>query len=103
MRANQEKMDDGQEKMRARVGSLISWMDAHHAKTETNHEELIASMKASHESIEVMEAYPEIKEVDPEEMKSVAVHEEVPKEEAAVKSFGAPKKWHRGRHLTAGS
>jgi hypothetical protein len=51
---------------------------------------------------EVMEAYPEKMETNPEEMQSEAVHEEVLKEEAAVKSFGAMKKWHRHRHLAAG-
>jgi hypothetical protein len=35
-------------------------------------------------------------------MKSMAVHEEVPKEEAAVKSFGTLKKLHRGQHLAIG-
>jgi hypothetical protein len=30
---------------------------------------------------------------------SVVEHREVPKEEAAVKSSGAPKKWHGGWHL----
>jgi hypothetical protein len=35
------------------------------------------------------------------EMQSEEVHEEVPKEEAAVKSFGALMKQHRGQHLAA--
>jgi hypothetical protein len=58
-------------------------MDAHCAKTEANHEELIDTVKASHERIEAlidvsqeaMEAYPEIIDVNPAEMKSKAVHE----------------------------
>jgi hypothetical protein len=37
-----------------------------------------------------------------EEMKSVAEHQEVPKEDASVKSSGAIKKRHRCRHLAAG-
>jgi hypothetical protein len=35
-------------------------------------------------------------------MKSVAEYQAVSMEEAAVKSLGALKKWHRGRHLVAG-
>jgi hypothetical protein len=41
-------------------------------------------------------------EANPEEMKSVAVHEEVPKEEAAVETLGALKKWRGYRHLDVG-
>jgi hypothetical protein len=37
-----------------------------------------------------------------EEMKSVAEHQEVPKEEAPDKSSGTMKKRHRGRNLAAG-
>jgi hypothetical protein len=33
-------------------GTLVSRMDAHHAKTEGNHEELKGAMKASHERVE---------------------------------------------------
>jgi hypothetical protein len=39
-----------------------------------------------------MKAYPENMEANPEEMKSVAVHEEVPKEEAAVETVRALNK-----------
>jgi hypothetical protein len=39
-------------------------------------------------------------EANPDEMKSVTVHEEVPMEKAAVKSFGALKK-QRGDHYLA--
>jgi hypothetical protein len=39
-------------------------------------------------------------EANPEEMKSDGVHQEVLEEDAAVKSFGALKKRHRGRHLS---
>jgi hypothetical protein len=106
--------------------TLISWMDAHHARTEANQEELRATVEASHERIEalrdvsqeIMELYAEIMEVNPEEMKSwqeetmtcqevmeaclekakeptsvevksVVVHEDVHKEDAAVKPIGA--------------
>jgi hypothetical protein len=36
------------------------------------------------------------------EMKSVAVHQEVPNEEAEVETIGAPEERHRGRHLAVG-
>jgi hypothetical protein len=51
---------------------------------------------------EATEANPEKMELNPEKMQSVAEHREVPKEEGAVKSPGALKKQHRGRHLAAG-
>jgi hypothetical protein len=35
-----------------------------------------------------------------EEMKSIEVHEEVPKEETSVETSGTLKKWHRDRHIT---
>jgi hypothetical protein len=41
-------------------------------------------------------------EANPEEMQSEAEHLEVPKEEAAVKSSGIPKKWHKGQNVAAG-
>jgi hypothetical protein len=44
-------------------------------------------------------AYPEKREADPEEMTSVAVHEEVLEEEAAVKTGRALKKRYRDQHL----
>jgi hypothetical protein len=67
-------------------------------------------MKASHERIEalmdvsqeVMKAYPEIMEVNPKEIKSVAMHEEVPKEDARGICFGALRKRHRDRNLAVG-
>jgi hypothetical protein len=39
-----------------------------------------------------MEAYPEKMEPNPEEMRSVVVHEVVPKEDVAVETFGALKR-----------
>jgi hypothetical protein len=80
---------------------------------EANREELMATMKASHERIEALmdvsqemtQVCPETmksKEPNSEEMKFEAVHEEIPKEEATVKSLGALKKWHGDRHLAVG-
>jgi hypothetical protein len=37
-------------------------------------------------------------EANPEEMKSIEFHEEIPKEEAIVETFGALKKRHGGSH-----
>jgi hypothetical protein len=44
-------------------------------------------------------AYLEKQEANQEEIKSVAVHEEVPKEQVAVKTVRAPKKRHGDRHI----
>jgi hypothetical protein len=48
-----------------------------------------------------MKAYPENMEANPEEMKSVAVHEEVPKEEVKVETVRALKKWYGDWHKLA--
>jgi hypothetical protein len=57
-------------------------------------------MKAGKETTEAMrEACRESKEPTPSEVESAAVHEEVPREEATVESFGALKKGHMDRHL----
>jgi hypothetical protein len=88
-------------------------LDVQHAKTEDNHEELMARMKVSHERMEALkdvsqeptEACPEMikdKETKSEEIKFEAAHEEVPKEEAAVKISEALKKRHGDRHLAVG-
>jgi hypothetical protein len=75
------------------------------AKLETHHERRRASVTAWRKETtvchEATEAYPEKMEVKPEDIESKTVHEEVPKEEVAVKSFGALIKRHRGRHLAA--
>jgi hypothetical protein len=41
-----------QEEMKIRLDALVFRMDAHHAKTEANHEELMTAMKVNHETIE---------------------------------------------------
>jgi hypothetical protein len=38
-------------------------------------------------------------ETNAEEMKSIAVHDEVPKEETAIETSGTQKKRHGDRHL----
>jgi hypothetical protein len=70
----------------------------------------MAAMKASHERIEApmdvsqdaTKAYPKIMDVNPKEIKSIAMHEEVPNDDAAVKYFGAMTKRHRGRNMEVG-
>jgi hypothetical protein len=65
--------------------------------------EMKVILKASYEEVKGhKEGMMAIINTSLEEMKSVAVHEEVPKEEATVKPVRAPKKQHRGRHLAAG-
>jgi hypothetical protein len=65
------------------VGSLASRIDA-------NQEEMKAMLDGS---LRKTEAYPE-------EMETASEHPEVPKEEAAVETFGAPKKRHRDCAVT---
>jgi hypothetical protein len=105
------------EEMEAQVGSLVSRMDAYHAKREANHEMLMAKLDAHHERMrasvnawrrettacqEATETNQENMEANPEEIKPVAEHEEVSKEEAAVETGRALKKRPRIRHLAAG-
>jgi hypothetical protein len=92
MKTNQAKMDAKQEESTAR---LEIKMDSHHEKLMTSKEKLEACLGKT-------EAYPENMEADPKEMKSIAVHEEVRKEEATVETFGALKKRHRDWHLAVG-
>jgi hypothetical protein len=74
-------------------------MDAHYERLRA-----IASACREETTVcqEATEAYPEIMDINPNELESVAVHPEVPMEEAAMKYFGALKKWHGGRHSAAG-
>jgi hypothetical protein len=49
-----------------------------------------------------MEAYPEKMQANPDEMKSIAAREEVPKEKASVGTVRALKKRYGDRHLAIG-
>jgi hypothetical protein len=83
-------------------GTLISWMDAHHTKTEANHEELMAAMKASHVRIkDPTDVSLEKTEAKPEETE-FGVQHEVPKEDAANGNWQALKKWHGIWNLAKG-
>jgi hypothetical protein len=63
------------------------------AKLHAHHERMGAGVNAWWKEMtacwEVTEAYPEMMETDPEEMKCVALHEEIPKEDASVKTVRA--------------
>jgi hypothetical protein len=73
-------------------------IDSHHEKliTKAGKEKIQAMRDAC---LEKTEACLESKEPTSLEIEPVAVHEDVPKEEAAVKTFGAVKRWHGDRHL----
>jgi hypothetical protein len=77
--------------MTARQEQTTAKMDAGLAEMKDGQKEMVGNQK-------VTEANPEKMEANSDGMASVAVHEKVPKEEAAVKSFGESKKqrgvWH---------
>jgi hypothetical protein len=54
VKAMTEEMEDGQEQIKTYIDCLVSRMDAHQAKTEANHEELMAIMKASGKRVEAL-------------------------------------------------
>jgi hypothetical protein len=73
------------EEIKARVGYLASWINGNQEK-----------MKAMlHACLEKMEA-------NPGEQKSITVHEEVPKEKAAVETFRALMKRHGDQNVAIG-
>jgi hypothetical protein len=77
-------MDNGQEEMEAQVVSLASRIDA-------NQKEMKAMLDPC---LEIMEENPELQ--------SVAVHQKVPTEEAAVEMIAALKNWPGDRYLALG-
>jgi hypothetical protein len=94
MQNNKEKVEAGiqanTEKSEVLQTTLISWTDIHQARTEAIQEEIIAKMDAHQGRMgasvnawrKEMMACLESKEPTSVEIESVAVHEEVPKEEA---------------------
>jgi hypothetical protein len=97
-------MDDRQEEVDAQVCSLVSWMNAHHAKAEANHEEMMAARETSHERIEVLmdvgleatgPCLQKAKETISVKSKYAAVHEEVRNEDAVEETGRALNKLHR--------
>jgi hypothetical protein len=111
------EIETNNEKFVVLRSTLISRMDIHLARTEANQEEIIVKMDTHQESMrasinawrkettacqEAMEACLDSKEPTSLEVVSEVEHEEVPKEEAAVKTVGALKKRHLDRHLAIG-
>jgi hypothetical protein len=119
-KTNQEEIRASLEQM----ASLVSQIEANYAKTDVNLQEMreeITSGQAKMRSIvnawkadmkddrkETMPCHVTIevclysKELNPEDKESEVEHQEVPTEEATVKSSGTMKKQHRGRYLAAG-
>jgi hypothetical protein len=101
--ANQAKTDPNLREIRAGQEHLKEEMKA---KMDSHHEKLMTLVKADKEKIEAIreaclektESCLESKEPVRLELESIAVHEDIPKEEAIVKTVGALKKWHRDRH-----
>jgi hypothetical protein len=69
------------------------------AKLDAHHESMIAKMDAQ---IEGTEACVVKLEANPEESDAVAEHQEAPKEEARVQTFGALKEKYGNLHLAVG-
>jgi hypothetical protein len=82
---------------------MIAELDANHkrmtAKMKAHHEERVAIMRADQGETKT---YPEKGKAIPGEMESEPAHQEVPKQEASVKSFGALKKRHGDWRLSVG-
>jgi hypothetical protein len=89
------KLDANQEELRSTVNAFLGKMDAWIANIKNDRKERTARHEAT-------EANPKNMEKNPDKIKSGAKHQEVPREEAAVKSSGAMKKWHRSRNLGVG-
>jgi hypothetical protein len=80
------KIEDNNEKFEVLCCTVVSRMDAHQER-----------MMACLGQMEATDL-----EVNSTELESLAEHQEVPKEHAALKSSGSLKKRHRGCHLAAG-
>lgn len=79
-------MNRHQEETKAQMASLISKMDAHHARMMACLEKTVATDL----------------ETNPEETQSGGDDQEVPREDAAVEAGRGLNKQHRDRHLAAG-
>jgi hypothetical protein len=87
------KMETNKEKINASQEWMITKMDAWIEEMKVWQKETMACQEATEACLESQEPTSfEIRE-------SVAVHEEAPKEDAAVKTFGALKKQHGDQHL----
>jgi hypothetical protein len=77
---------------------MLAKLDAHHERMMARMDSQLEKMEACLEKTEAMDL-----EANPEERESEAVHDEVPKEEAAVETFGALKEQYRDQHLVVRS
>jgi hypothetical protein len=82
IRTNQAKTDATLQELKA------GKFDAHHKRMMARMDSQLQKMEACLGKMEATE-----------ELESEAEHEEVPKEEAAVETFGALKKWYGDWHL----
>jgi hypothetical protein len=85
------------ERLLAKIGAMQEKMVSHHEEIMEEMRVWWKEMKAYRDASEV---HSQKMEASPEEMKSVAVHEEVLKEEALVNIVGTLKERYRDQHLT---
>jgi hypothetical protein len=96
MWTSQEKMKASQKEMKSKIDALVSWMHDRQAKAEANHEELMATLKASQErmeslmnvSLETTEACLEKTEANQEKVETKM---EACAKEMEVETIGAPE------------
>jgi hypothetical protein len=117
MAGMEARIDTNSEKLEVLQRTLICQMDIRQARTEAIHEEIIIQMDAHQERMganvsasreetracqEVTEACLESKKPISLEIESIAVHGEVPKEEATVQTVRALNKQHGDWRLAIG-
>jgi hypothetical protein len=106
LKQTKAKLASHQEEIRTNHEKMGAKIDANQVKTNANLKEFIEDMRAWQKEMkadqEATEAYPEKMEANPKEMKSEVEHEEVAKEEAAVKPFRALKKRLEDWHVAVG-
>jgi hypothetical protein len=83
--------------MKALRETTDTYPDYYGVRIETGQEPVEAEIKISLIQVEATDL-----EANPEEKDTVAEQQEVPKEETAMKTFGALKKRHGDRHLAVG-
>jgi hypothetical protein len=96
-------MDDNQLRLEAEMKVIREKTDIQLARTETNHEKMMAKMDVHHENMMPCLRKTEVTALkeNQEEMHSGAEQREVSKEHAAVKPIGGLRKRHRGWNLAA--
>jgi hypothetical protein len=72
----QENIDNRQENMKVQAGSLTSWIDANQEEMKATVSTILQKMKFW---LEQTKACPEKREANPEGMKSIEEHQEVPR------------------------